>query len=70
MAANTDPAPVTYVLEAEPGDFVVTGGDARFQLTDAEVATLASSANTKFDAFALEMSKRIEEIAKTVTDSE
>ena len=59
-----------FVLKAEPGDFRVTGNEAAFRLTDAEVATLASSANTKFDAFALEMSKRIEDIAKTVSDSE
>ena len=58
------------MLEAEPGHFSVTGNDAKFKLTDAEVATITSSANTKFDAFALEMSKRIEEIAKTVSDSE
>jgi hypothetical protein len=60
----------TFVLEAEPGHFTITGNDAKFRLTDDEVATIASSANTKFDAVALEMSKRIEEIAKTVSDSE
>jgi hypothetical protein len=60
-----------FVLEAEPGHFAVSGNDdVKFRLTDAEVATIASSANTKFDAVALEMSKRIEEIAKTVSDSE
>jgi hypothetical protein len=60
----------TLVLEAEPGHFSVTGNDAKFRLTDAEVATIASSANTKIDAVALEISKRIEGIAKTVSDSE
>ena len=55
----------SYVLEAETGHFGVTGYDAKFRLTDAEVATIASSANTKIDALALEISKRIEEIAKT-----
>jgi hypothetical protein len=34
------------------------------------VATIASSANAKFDAVALEFSKKIEEIAKNVADSE
>jgi hypothetical protein len=69
MTSNNEPA--TIVLEAEPGHFSITGNnDAKFVLTDAEVATLASSANTKFDAVALEMSKRIEEIANTVSDSE
>jgi hypothetical protein len=58
------------VLEAETGNFSITGNDAQFKLTDAEVATISSSANTKFDAVALEMSKKIEEIAKTVSDSE
>jgi hypothetical protein len=57
-------------LEAKTEHFSITGNDARFRLTDAEVATIASSANTKFDAFALETSKRIEAIAKTVSDSE
>jgi hypothetical protein len=47
-----------------------TALSAAVRLTDAEVATIASSANAKFDAFALKMSKRIEEIAKTVSDSE
>jgi hypothetical protein len=59
-----------FVLEAESGHFSVTGNDAKFRLTDAEVATISSSANTKFEAVALELSKRIEEIAKTVSDSE
>jgi hypothetical protein len=33
-------------LEAKTGHFSITGNDARFRLTDAEVATIASSANT------------------------
>jgi hypothetical protein len=61
---------MTFVLKAEPGKFSITGNDGNFRLTDVEVATIASSANTKFDAVALEMSKRIEEIAKTVSESE
>jgi hypothetical protein len=59
-----------YVLDAETGHFTITGNDAKFRLTDAEVATISSSANTEFEAVALELSKRIEEIAKTVSDSE
>jgi hypothetical protein len=58
------------VLKAEPGHFTLTGNDAKFRLTDAQVATLSRSANTKFEAVALEFSKRIEEIANTVGDSE
>jgi hypothetical protein len=68
MTAKNEPK--TIALEAEPGHFTVTGNNAAFRLTDAQVATIASSANTRFDAFALEMSKRLEEIAKTVSDSE
>jgi hypothetical protein len=59
-----------YVLDVETGHFTITGNDVKFRLTDAEVATIASSANTKIDAVALEISKRIGEIAKTVSDSE
>ena len=68
MTFNNEPE--TVVLKAEPGHFSIIGNNTTFLLTDAEVATLASSANTKFDAVALEMSKRIEEIAKTIRDSE
>jgi hypothetical protein len=57
-------------MNAEPGTYTFTGNEATFRLTDAEVATISSSANTKFDAFAFEMSKRIEAIAKTVSDTE
>lgn len=59
-----------FVLNAEPGLFSVSVNEARFRLTDAEVATISSSANTKFEAVAFELSKRIEEIANTVSDSE
>jgi hypothetical protein len=69
-APDTAPEPAEFVLEAEPGHFGVTGNDAEFRLTDAEVATISSSANTEFEAVALELSKRIEEIANTVSDSE
>ena len=44
--------------------------DTGFKLTDAEVSKISSSLNARFEAFAFEMSKRIEEIAKTVSDSE
>ncbi len=40
----------TLVLEAESGHFSVTGNDAKSKPTDAEVATIASSANTKIAA--------------------
>jgi hypothetical protein len=59
-----------FVLEAEPGHFSITGNDAKFRLTDAQVTTISSSANTKFEAVAFEMSKRIETIANTVSDVE
>jgi hypothetical protein len=48
MASKDDRT--TFVLEAEPGHISVTGNDAKFKLTDAEVATIASSANTKIAA--------------------
>ena len=40
-----------------------------FKLTDAEVSTISASLNQKFDEAALEFSKRIAEIANTVSDS-
>jgi hypothetical protein len=60
----------TIVLDAEPGQFNVGGNDVKFKLTDAEVTTISSLANSHFEAVALKFSKRIEEIAKTVSDSE
>ncbi|MEA2823481.1 MAG: hypothetical protein QOJ86_5485 [Bradyrhizobium sp.] len=40
------------------------------KLTAAEVASISSSANTQFEAAALELSKKIEQVANTVSDSE
>lgn len=60
----------TIVLKAETGHFTVIGQEAKFEITAAEVASLTSSANTKFEELATEMSKRIEEIANTVSGSE
>ena len=44
--------------------------DTRFKLTDDEVSKISSSFNVRFEAFAFEMSKRIEEIAKMISDSD
>jgi hypothetical protein len=60
----------SFVLKAEPGQHKISGNAASFALTDAEVTAISSSANSEFEAAALEFSKRIEEIAKTVSDSE
>jgi len=62
--------PKTIVLKAKQGHYNVTGNDVQFMLTPAEVATLSSSANTHFEAVALEMSKQIEKVAKMVSDAE
>ncbi|WP_315806570.1 MULTISPECIES: hypothetical protein [unclassified Bradyrhizobium] len=60
-----------YVLDAEPGHFTVTGQqEASFIINPLQIATLTSSANTTFEELSTEMSKRIEEIANTVSDSE